>query len=453
MERGTKRRSIRRRLAAALVSFAAACVGICLLVAYLGAVLSHGQVLDSSILEEAAALLERHDTGGQGGLIAEIERRVHESGGKGWMYAYWDLGTRALLAGNMEPPADVQEFDDLRSTWVGDRRVRVVAYAMPSGCAMAVAHDITRQTLFERRLLLASILAGGTVIALSIGGGLWLSRRLVDRVEQMNRTVLSILRGQRSERVAFRQRGDEFDELAEHFNELLDENERLIAQVREVTDDIAHDLRTPLARVRQELEAALARPRAGAPDAEVLQRTLDAIDALLETFQALLSIAQIESGAMRASLEPLDLLPVARDVVELYAPVAEQAGLGIGLEAEPGVIVRGNRHLLSQALSNLVDNAIKFSPAAGTIEVGARRVRDGVELRVADHGPGIPAHEREHVLQRFVRLDSARERPGTGLGLSLVAAVVKLHGARLGLGDNAPGLVVTIRFESEGLPR
>jgi hypothetical protein len=177
----------------ALVAFAAACVGISLLVAYFGAVLSHGQVLDSSILEEAAALLERHDSSGRAGLVAEIQRRVETSGDEGWMYAYWSLATRELLAGNMQPPAGKPEFEDLDSYPVGDRRVRAVAYAMPDDCAMAVGHDITRQTLFERRLLLASVTAGGVVIALSVGGGLWLSRRLVDRVEQMNRTILSIL--------------------------------------------------------------------------------------------------------------------------------------------------------------------------------------------------------------------------------------------------------------------
>ena len=433
----------------ALVAFAAACVGISLLVAYFGAVLSHGQVLDRSILEEAAALLERHDTNGRVGLIEEIQRRVYAAGDQGWMYAYWNVATLELLAGNMQSPPAAPQFETLRSHSFGDRRVREVAYALPDGCAMIVAHDITRQALFERRLLLASISAGGFVIAMSVGGGLWLSRRLVDRVEQMNRTVLSILRGERSERVSLRERADEFDELAKHFNLLLDENERLIAQVREVTNNVAHDLRTPLARVRRELEAALARPRSGPEDHEVLRRSLEGIDRLLETFHALLSIAEIESGAMRASMGPVDLAAIARDAVDLYAPAAEQAGHGITLDAEQGVTVRGNRHLLSQAFSNLIDNALKFSPAPGSIEVGVRKTTDGPEFRVADHGPGVPEHEREHVLQRFVRLDSAREKPGTGLGLSLVAAVVGLHGARLRFSDNAPGLVVTIRFEPD----
>jgi signal transduction histidine kinase len=250
--------------------------------------------------------------------------------------------------------------------------------------------------------------------------------------------------------VSFREEADEFDELAKHFNQLLEENERLIAQVREVTDDIAHDLRTPLARIRQDLEASLARPRSGAEDRQVLQRSLEAIDGLLETFHALLSIAQIESGAVNASMAPVDLSAIARDAVDLYAPAAEQAGLALELDAEPSVTVRGNRHLLSQALSNLIDNAIKFSPPPGAIEVGVRTTRTGPEFSVADHGPGVPEHERERVLQRFVRLDSARERPGTGLGLSLVAAVVKLHGASLSFADNAPGLVVTVRFEPDG---
>jgi signal transduction histidine kinase len=442
-----QRRSIRQRLALAIVAFAGACVGVSLLLAYLGAVLSHRQELDSAILEQASELLEDHEARGHEGLLAEVTRRSRESGSQGWLYAYWSVDSRDLLGGNMDPPRGAEETRGLRVYSTGDTTVLAVAYLLPGGRAVLVGHDMSRQVLFERRMVIASMAAGAAVILLSVGGGLWLSRNLLARVEQMNRTVLSILHGRKSERVSSAGNADEFDELARHFNELLDENERLISQVREVTNDIAHDLRTPLSRVRRELEGALARPRSAAEDAEVLQRVLDATNSLLDTFQALLSIAQIEGGAVREAMVPLDLAQLARDAVELYRPAAEEAGLKIHLDAQAGVRVRAHRQLLSQALSNLIDNAVKFSPAPSTLEVGVCASPTGVELRVADHGPGIPAAEREHVLQRFVRLDTARRTPGTGLGLSLVAAVVALHGASLHLTDNAPGLVATIRFE------
>src|SRR5262245_49736781 len=444
-----RRRSIRRRLATAFVAFAAACVGLGLMVAFLGAVLPHRQELDADILTEASELLARDDESGHGSLVEEIDRRCQENGKDGWQYAYWIPGSGALLAGNTAPPAGAKAAGRPRDYRVEDQLSRAVVFALSDGGALMVGHDISRQAVFERRMIVASMTAGVVVVALSVGGGLWLSRALLERIEQMNLTVLEILRGNRSERVPARSsadKADEADELAEHFNELLDENERLISGMREVTNDIAHDLRTPLARVRVDLEAALSKPDLGAGDREVLERTQEAIGNLLDTFQALLDIAQIEGGVMRAAMVSLDLAEVARDVIELYGPVAEDAGASIRADLTGSLQVRGNRHLLSQALSNLVDNAIKFSPPAGTISVAVRDGPGGPEISVADQGPGIPASEREHVLQRFVRLDPARGKPGTGLGLSLVAAVAKLHGARLDLSDDAPGLVATLLF-------
>jgi len=428
------------------VAFAVACVGLGLLVAYLGAVLAQREDMDRAILERASELLRHHDAGGREGLVQGISALEGNAQDNAWMYSYWSVATRTVWAGNMQPPRGDEIGEQPGSFWIEDRRVRGVSYPLSGGDAVVVGRDVTGRSAFERRLLIASISAGAVVLVLSIGAGLFVSRRLVGRVERMNHTVVSILRGMKSERVSCRPDGDEFDELARHFNELLDEKERLVAQVREVTDNIAHDLRTPLARVRHQLEAALARPRADAADAETLQAALAETNGLLETFHSLLSIAQIEGGTLREAMTSVDLAQVAGDAVELYEPAAEEAGHELALDATAQTLVEGNRHLLSQALTNLIDNAIKFSPPKGAIEVSVRRTDAGPELRVADHGPGIPAEECERVLQRFTRLDASREKPGTGLGLSLVAAVAHLHGASLHLTDNAPGLVATLRF-------
>jgi signal transduction histidine kinase len=283
-------------------------------------------------------------------------------------------------------------------------------------------------------------------LLLAIAGGLAVSRNLLGRVEGMNETIRRILAGRRGERVVLAGSGDEFDSLAAQFNRLLDENDRLVAKMRSVTNDIAHDLRTPLARMRGHIESALA----SNGDVETSQRALGSLlvetNAVLDTFNALLQIAQIESRAIREQMEPVDLEPVVQGAVDLYQPVADESGIELVPDAGSGLLVNGNRHLIAQALSNLLDNAVKYAPGPGRVEIRTRR-RDGrIELSVGDRGPGIPEAERAHVLERGVRLDASRHLRGTGLGLSFVAAVADLHDAKLSLEDHGPGLLVTLAF-------
>ena len=263
-------------------------------------------------------------------------------------------------------------------------------------------------------------------------------------------TSLPELLGLRGERMQLGSPPDEFDALAEQFNGLLDDNDHLLARVREVTDDVAHDLRTPLARMRSRVEAALAAPGLETAARDWLHDLLEEIDRLLAVFSALLRIAQIENRASGDSLEGVDLEAQVRDALDLYQPLAEEAGFELGARVESGSFwVRGDRHLIAQALGNLIDNALKYASAPGRIVIGVRGDPEGAELSVVDAGPGIPAEERERVLQRFVRLDAARLKPGTGLGLSFVAAVAAFHGAVLHLDDAAPGLRVGLRFPPE----
>ena len=241
--------------------------------------------------------------------------------------------------------------------------------------------------------------------------------------------------------------GGELDDLAQNLNEMLDRIEGLMSGLREVSDNIAHDLKTPLNRLRNSAEAALRDPRGGEAYREGLERTIEKADDLIKTFNALLLIARLEAGPLQESLETFDLGALVDDVAELYMPAAEEDGFALTVETEPGVRVIANKQLIGQAVANLIDNAIKYSKgatAASAIRVTAGRLGGDAVISVADNGPGISAADRERVLKRFVRLEESRTKPGTGLGLSLVAAVARLHHGEIRLEDNHPGLKVDL---------
>ena len=252
--------------------------------------------------------------------------------------------------------------------------------------------------------------------------------------------------------------GDELDRLAQSLNLMLARIEQLMAGLREVSDNIAHDLKTPLNRLRNRVEEALREPYDEAANRETLERTIEEADGLIKTFNALLSIARLEAGAGGENREKLDLAALVSDVAELYEPVAEERGIALKAEASTPIVIHGDRQLLGQAITNLIDNALKYgAPTAEggngwAPEVGVRaETHDGVaEIIVTDRGPGVPAAERERVLARFVRLEASRSEPGSGLGLSLVAAVARLHGGSLRLEDNEPGLRVVLTLPMEG---
>jgi signal transduction histidine kinase len=288
------------------------------------------------------------------------------------------------------------------------------------------------------------------VLLLGLGGGVFVARRVLHRIDAMTGTTQRIMGGDLSERLPVGRSGDEIDRLAENLNAMLDRIEALMAGLKEVSDNIAHDLKTPLTRLRNRAEEALANSRDETGYRTALERTIEESDGLIRTFNALLMIARAESGQARDNMADFDAATVARDIQELYEPLAEDNGLALEVETDPA-IVHGNRELISQALANLVENAIKYGKPAEAVPgakpsvlIEARRDAGGVKLSVTDHGDGIPAADRQRAMERFVRLEASRTLPGSGLGLSLASAVAVLHGGTLQLDDAKPGVRATL---------
>jgi len=290
------------------------------------------------------------------------------------------------------------------------------------------------------------------VVVLGILGGLGLSYDVHRRLNAMSGAAEAIINGDFARRIPMRGADDDLDRLADTFNRMLDRISALMESLRQVSNDVAHDLRTPLTRLRQRLESSRA-ARTGAERAAAVNGALEEVDAILETFAALLRIAQIEGGGRRAAFHRVELTALARAVVGDFAPAAEDAGQRLTLEAGEPISVAGDGELLTQMLVNLVENALRHSPAGTLIQIGLERQADGILCSISDNGPGIPKDEHEKVFRRFYRLDASRATPGSGLGLSLVAAIADLHGVTIALADNQPGLRIDLRFKPPPDPR
>jgi signal transduction histidine kinase len=276
-----------------------------------------------------------------------------------------------------------------------------------------------------------------------------MSRTILRRIEVINDSADRIRQGEVKRRMPVRGSNDEFDRLAENLNAMLEEIERLMGSIRAATNNIAHDLRSPLNRLRNRLESMHRQLPEPARQQEELEHAIGEVDGLLQTFNALLSIADAEAGAGRGNLAPVDLEALTHDVAELYGALVEDHGLKFESAIKGPAIITGNRQLLFQAIGNLIDNAAKYGASGGVVSLALQPAVDGIgaAVTVADRGPGIPETDRSRVLERFVRLDASRTSPGNGLGLSLVAAIARLHNAALSLGDNQPGLKVTLQFK------
>ena len=324
---------------------------------------------------------------------------------------------------------------------------------LPTGGAVLVASDSEDRRQIVNRITNMVLAAGGIGLALSLIGGVLVARQAARRVEDLSETAEAVMAGDLSRRAPVGGGGDEFDRLSQQLNAMLDRIETLVAAQKNTGDAIAHDLRTPLTRMRNRLEAAAASVADGA-GREALDAARTEAEDVLAAFNAILRLTRLRSGEP-IQREKLDLSDLAAELVELFEPAFEDKGVELSLESEPGRIVQGDRALLAQALSNLLDNALKYTPAGGGATVRVWKRRDGeTELSVTDTGPGVPEEERERVTRRFVRLEKSRSQPGYGLGLSLVLAVAELHGGRLVLADgpgargpnDGPGLRAAIRL-------
>jgi signal transduction histidine kinase len=328
-----------------------------------------------------------------------------------------------------------------------ERRARGRTFTLPSGDLLLVAQDVHDRDLMVRLFSTTVPWTLGLMLLLGLVGGALIGRNMLARLDSINRTSKEIIAGDLSRRVPVTASHDEFDTLAENLNRMLDRIERLMSGVREVTDSVAHDLRTPLNRLRNRLETALRHMEQTGEQREELEAAVEDTDRLIATFNALLLIAEADAGVAREAMTPVDISSVARDVGDLFAPLADEKGIALSVAASRAIMIAGNRSLISQALVNLVDNAIKYS-GGGKVAVETSESAGVAILSVSDTGPGIPASERAHVVERFVRLEASRHSPGTGLGLSLVAAVARLHDARFALEDNNPGLKAVLFFRT-----
>lgn len=432
-------------------------------------------VLTDQVVTTLAAEADALKTEGRGGLPALIDAVAARSRPEGpGLYILLDRDGRKLAGNLSRLPPEIAGADTRARTGgtfryrpkpasldtAGEPRARperlgvASVIDLPGGAVLAVGRDVDDQRRFGdgvKRVVLWSFLA---LAALGLATAYLISRLVLKRIEAINLAAAEIMAGDLSRRVPVAGSGDELDGLAVNLNAMLDRIEQLMAGLREVSDNIAHDLKTPLNRMRNRVEAAL---RDGVPSLhrEALERTIEEADELIRTFNALLLIARLEASGSGETASAIDLGRLIASVADLYAPVAEEAGLRLEVEAGDGPVVMANRQLLGQAIANLIDNAIKYAPpepaAASDLPAVFSPIRitltwlDGdIAVTVADRGPGIAAADRERALRRFVRLDASRSRPGTGLGLSLVAAVARMHGGRVMLDDNAPGLKVTL---------
>lgn len=410
---------------------------------------------DATIEAEIAGLEEQYRERGPFGLIEIIRSRSKDETRRRGIYLLTDPALNPL-AGNLsgwptEARGDPRWVDfRIQSTKTENAPAQIArarTFHLKGGFHLLVGRDLTERAEFRKTITDALIWALGITVLLGVGGGLLLSRHFLHRLDAFNQGSRAILHGDMSQRMPVTGSGDEFDRLAQNLNDMLDQISRLVDGMRGVADNIAHDLRSPISRLRSRLEVTLMDP----PDAETyraaLKKTIEETDTILATFNALLSIALAESGALRENFERLDLAALTRDAAELYGAAAEEQDQTLALEIDGAPAAMGDRNLLSQALANLLDNALKHTPAGGRITLGAATGPDGrPEITLSDTGPGIPKEARSQVLERFTRLDSSRSTKGSGLGLSLVAATARLHDAELILEDNDPGLRVRLRF-------
>jgi hypothetical protein len=419
--------------------------------------------ITATVNGEVNGLSEQYGQGGLRRLVNVVDVRSRRPGSSLYLVTTPSGEGLAGNVGSLEPgvldrPGWLEtNYHRLEAPEGAEHRALVRVVQLPGGFHLLVGRDLD-----ERERLFGIIVNAGQwslalVIVLGLAGGFFVSRRVLSRIDAMTGTAQTIMAGDLSGRLPVAGTGDELDRLADNVNAMLERIEALMRGLKEVSDNIAHDLKTPLTRLRNRCEQALRSASGEASYRAALESTIAESDDLIRTFDALLMIARAESGQARENMTDFDASEIARDVGELYEPVADEKGIVLKIDASAAAPVRGNRELVSQALANLIDNAIKYAGPNGKVngvpaEIVVKAGNDGerITLSVADRGPGIPDADRGRVVERFVRLEQSRSEPGSGLGLSLASAVARLHGGELKLEDNHPGLRTTIALPRTG---
>jgi signal transduction histidine kinase len=409
---------------------------------------------DRAIMADYLSLQGAYERNGRAGLIVLIQQRMTDKSFADGVYIFVDPSL-ATLRGNIKVwPATVAaargwtEFrapEPLPNT-TSRPLLRAMLETFPSGDRLLVGRDISDLDSFTDQIKTAVISGIALIFVLAGVASILVTRRTVGRIEAINATSRAIMLSALDKRIPLRGTNDEWDSVAENLNLMLDRIETLMGEVKQVSDNVAHDLRTPLTRMRGRLEKAYHGQRIGENDQSLLGDTIADLDAVLRIFSSLTRIAQIETQARKGAFRTVNLFEIASEVIELYDAAAEQDGTRLTVIGDREVLVTGDRDLIFDAIANLVDNSIKHGRAGGQVVVATENIDGTPAISITDDGAGIPADEYEHVFKRFYRLEHSRYTPGNGLGLSLVAAVARIHGARIEMYDNAPGLKLTLRF-------
>jgi signal transduction histidine kinase len=412
---------------------------------------------------EISGLSEQYRLGGIRRLVFVIDARARRPGSSLYLVTTpageglaGNVGS--LSTGILDNPGWIETvYRRLDDQDAAEHHALVRVFRLPGGFRLLVGRDLEERKRLQDIVLAAGRWSLAVVVVLGIAGGFFVTRRVLKRVDAMTDTTRTIMDGDLTGRLPIAGTGDELDRLAENLNAMLERIEALMHGLKEVSDNIAHDLKTPLTRLRNRCEEALRLAEDESQYRAALESTIEESDGLIRTFNALLMIARAESGQARDNMSDFDAAEIARGVGELYEPLADDRGLKLRVEAPAAATVHGNRELVSQALANLVDNAIKYAAPPGAangarpeVLVQAQSDGDRIMLTVADGGPGIPEADRGRAVERFVRLEQSRSAPGSGLGLSLAAAVARLHGGELKLEDNHPGLRSVIMLPRVG---
>ena len=413
---------------------------------------------DRAIMTEVSSLRAAYERSGRDGLIALIGQRIADKSFADNVYMLADPSL-VPLGGNLKAwPSTVTASSGWAEFRAGEvlpnttnpPLLRAMIETFPGSDRLLVGRDISELDNFTDQIKTAVISVGALLVVLAGLASILVTRRTVGRIEQINATSRAIMQSGLDKRIPLRGSHDEWDRVAENLNLMLERIETLMGEVKQVSDNVAHDLRTPLTRMRGRLEKAYHGERIGENDQALIGRTIADLDAVLRIFSSITRIAQIETQARKDAFRTVNLVEIAGEVVELYDAAAEQDGTRLTVIGDREVLVTGDRDLIFDAIANLVDNAIKHGRTGGQVVVANENIGGSAVISISDDGPGIPEGEREHVFKRFYRLEHRRYTPGNGLGLSLVAAVARLHSARIEMLDNAPGLKLRLWFSPAG---